>query len=202
MISLLEDTKCGNCGHHHARTYPHVCTLLNCTCEDDEFVPFTKSTRHAKSFSYYSDVIRKMKDTETRIRFMLEEVPGMRNTDDWQFLNYYWNYYLGFKVGATYTMERRVQIGAEALPETVRRMKQKVCESELGPLLECNREITEKELTKNDPRFWEIQSEIVKIIKESRYIPTDTDLLRAKGIKHDAIVEAVTMGIREEEDQE
>ena len=31
--SLIHDSYCEECKHYHARSEPHVCTLLNCSCE-------------------------------------------------------------------------------------------------------------------------------------------------------------------------
>ena len=45
--------KCNNCNHHHSETSPHVCTLLQCTCDENSFEHYDEK----KSFQYYISVI-------------------------------------------------------------------------------------------------------------------------------------------------
>jgi len=188
--------KCANCQHHHAEKEPHVCTLLNCdkNCDENSFVPLTESDEITdETFQYYQSVIVKLNDIEERIRYMLDCIPGMRNTDDWQFINQYWHYYLGFCAGMPYTVQLYNKIHNEAQPDSITRMRRKICEPERTAIVILQDEIKNDKLTNKDRRYWLIQSEIDQLLKESKYLPTDRKLLKSKGIKEDATKEAVLL---------
>lgn len=196
----MTENKCTNCNHYHASTKPHVCTLLNCDkhCDEFSFVP-EKSTEseNTKSFEYYQSVIQKLTDMEERIRYMLECIPGMRNTDDWELENQYWHYYINYCTGMVYTVEIFNIIHNEAQPDSITRMRRKICQPDHQAIVKLQKEIEGNwengipPLTPNDGRYWEIQREIKNIIKESKYLPTDMELLKSKGIKEVAVKEAL-----------
>ncbi len=189
----MDELKCVNCKHYHARTEPQLCTNMYCTCDESNFIPLSKSVDFdgAKSFEYYQNVIQNMTDIYERIRYMLEFIPDMRNTDDWEFVNQYWHYYLNFCTGMPYTTEIYNRIHNEAEPDDLTRMRRKVCEPERQAIILLQQEIIDDKLDENSPRYWSIQSEIKQIIKDAKYLPTDMKLLRAKGIKETAVKEAL-----------
>lgn len=186
--------KCANCDHHHATTEPHVCTLLNCSCNEQSFVPLESQNDSAQTFQYYQSVVQKLGDIEERIRYMLECIPGMRNTDDWQFVNQYWHYYLNFCTGDEYTTKIYNMIHKDAIPDHITRMRRKICQPEHQAIIILQQEIKDKELTPNHPEYWNIKHEIKQLLKNSTYLPTDPELLRTKGIKEDAVKESVMVG--------
>ena len=189
--------KCNNCDHYHAPTEPFVCTLLQCDCDEKSFVPKDENIGELKSFAYYQNVIQRLEEIEERIRYMLEVIPGMRNTDDWEFVNQYWHYYLNFCTGMVFSGEIFNTIHNEAQPDSLTRMRRKICQPDHQAIVELQKEIAGDPengippLTKNDGRFWEIQSLIKTVIKESKYLPTDFELLKNKGIKEVAVKEAL-----------
>lgn len=191
--------ECANCRHQHAPTWPELCTLLGCDCDEKTFVPLTKSNDKidAASFEYYVGIIAKLTDIELRIRYMLEHIPGMRNTDDWQFVNQYWHYYLGFCTGMIFTTELYNKIHNESTPDSITRMRRKICQPDhqaiviLQEQLKGNPDEGIAPLTPKDGRYYEVHREIKRIISESKYLPTDLKLLKSKGIKADATKEAV-----------
>ena len=185
--------KCKTCNHQHASKEPHVCTLLHCTCDESTFEPLEIDSDSAENFLYYQRTVQKLNDMEERIRYMLEHIPGMRNTDDWQFENQYWHYYLNFCTGKPYTTEIYNAIHKEAQPDMITRMRRKICQPDHQAIVILQDEIKDNELTPNHPRYHTIKYEINKIIKESIYLPTDPDLLKKKGIKQDAIIESVLL---------
>ena len=185
--------KCKNCNHHHAEKEPELCTLLWCDCDEKTFEPIESNQNTEETFQYYQNIIAKLKDIEERIRYMLDCIPGMRNTDDWVFVNQYWHYYLGFCPGMPYTVQLFNTIHKEAQPDSITRMRRKICEPERTAIVILQDEIIHDELTNKDRRYWLIQSEIDQLLKESKYLPTDRKLLKSKGIKEDATKEAVLL---------
>lgn len=185
-------TECVNCTHQHAASKPHVCTLLNCPCDETTFVPLVPIDTE-KSFEYYQNRIMNLKDIEERIRYMLEFIPGMRNTDDWQFVTQYWHYYLGFCTGMLFTTELYNKMHMEAQPDSITRMRRKICEPDRTAILILQDELKNGELTNKDGQYWNLHSEIDRLLKESKYLPTDKELLRSKGIKEEATKEAVLL---------
>lgn len=185
--------RCKTCNHQHAETFPELCTLFDCKCDENDFEPETTTNISSQSFEYYVSRIARLTDVEDKIRYMLEVIPGMRNTDDWQFVNQYWHYHLGFCVGMPYTNEVYNKIHTEAQPDSITRMRRKICQPDHQAIVVLQDEMKDDEITEKDGRYWEIKREIKRIIDESKYLPTDVELLRAKGIKEDATKEAVLL---------
>jgi len=120
-------TKCNNCTHYHASTEPFVCTLLNCSCDENSFEPYIEK----KSFQYYTSVIESFESVHEKIKYLLTEIPEFRNYTNKDFVFAFWHYNNNFCPG----MKLEIPIYTElADPETIRRCKQKVVEEnpELG----------------------------------------------------------------------
>ena len=118
--------RCDNCNHHHAETQPHVCTLLQCACDENSF----EAHEEKKSFQYYVSVIEQFETVHEKIKYLLEEIPEFRNYSNKQFVFTYWHYNNNFCPG----MRLEIPIYQELIdPETIRRCKQKVVEQ--NPLL-------------------------------------------------------------------
>ncbi len=110
---------CNNCNHHHASTEPMVCTLLNCTCDENSFEPYLEQ----KSFQYYTSVIEQFDTIHKKIKYLLTEIPEFRNYTNKQFVFAYWHYNNNFCPG----MKLEIPTYQELVdPETIRRCKQKV----------------------------------------------------------------------------
>lgn len=187
----MTSEKCGNCDHYHAGSDPNLCTLLHCDCDEKSFRPLCDKINGVETFQYYQSVIQKLEDMRERIRYMLLNIPDMRNTDDWEFENQYWHYYLNFCTGMTFSVEIFHAIHTEAQPDLISRMRRKICEPERQAIVILQQEIIVDKLTNKDGRYWEIQSEIKRIIREAKFLPTDYELLKAKGIKEFAVKEAL-----------
>ena len=142
---------------------------------------------------YHREVMLRMKKTSGRILYLLETKPKCRNYDDWDFLNFYWEYLLGFTKGMEWTDFWKTQIKKFALPETVRRSHQMVCEPELKVVKAMLEDMKERKVVKNSPDFFVYQYNIVKFLKTTKYLPTDYELVKSKLEKQAAIFESVIM---------
>jgi len=111
-------TKCANCNHHHAAVEPQVCTLLNCTCDENSF-------KDSKSFEYYTSVIEQFETIHEKIKYLLDEIPAFRSLNNKQFIFAYWHYNNNFCPGMHLAIPTYHEL---ADPETIRRCKQKVVE--------------------------------------------------------------------------
>jgi hypothetical protein len=114
--------KCNNCSHYHAATEPHVCTLLNCKCDENTFEPY----QERRSFQYYTSVIEQFETLYDKIKYLLEEIPELRNYGNKDFVFAYWHYNNNFCPG----MKLEIPVYKELNdPESIRRCKQKVVEN-------------------------------------------------------------------------
>ena len=139
--------KCNNCNHHHAESEPHVCTLLDCNCDQDSFAPFQET----KGIDYYRAVIKKMENTSDRIEYLLKEIPEFRNLNNKERVLVYWHYYSGYVVPASIKNELTD-------PETINRSWRKVVE--INPILGPSNEelIKSKEIKENSIKEWAVMS--------------------------------------------
>ena len=142
-----------------------------------------------ESLVYHREVMFRMKKTPDRVKYLHLTKPKSRNYHDWPFLNFYWEYFLGFTTGMEYTNFWKNQIQKFALPETVRRSRQMVCEPELNIIKEFLKQILKVE--RHSPNYFLIQNEIQKFLKTTKYIPTDLNLIKKKLEKQSAIFESV-----------
>ena len=186
------NVKCHRCGHFHTGD-PCVCTLISCDCPPlnaSDYKPPVKSV-------YHQQVLAGLKDMDQKIEYMLREIPGLRNTDDWAFITSYWHYHLGFCTGMMFTGEVFARIRMEANPESLRRCRQKVCHDELAPLLDMQAILKDLKMTAEKTgqdcraEIAQIQRRMHEHIAECELIPTDTGLLENKGIKMEAFKEHV-----------
>ena len=141
---------------------------------------------------YHREVMLRMKKTSERVKYLLETKPKCRNYDDWEFLNFYWGYFLGFTEGMQYTDFWKYQIKKFALPETVRRSHQMVCEPELYIIkLMLTNHVTSG--YSEIQLHYALRCDVTKFLKSTKYIPTDLDLIKKKLEKQSAIFESVVM---------
>ena len=150
---------------------------------------YGKDPTLSRDFIYQQQVIAKFTDVESRIRYILENIHGARNLDDFDFLCLYWKLALGFGTGDLFTEEMRDEIKKSAIPETIRRCHQKICHPELTTALEFIEAMYKA--GKYSQGWYYGQTLLKKFLKTCKYIPTDWKLLRKKGIKEDAIKEFV-----------
>jgi len=132
--------KCSTCGHYHQPDNDtKVCTLLSCTCDITKFTPEIKT----KSFAQYNRAINSFTKVADKIRYLLEEIPQFRELTNKQFVFAYWHYNNGFCPG----MELHISTYYDLTdPETIRRCKQKVVET--NPDLAASDEVTDKKSEK------------------------------------------------------
>ena len=139
---------------------------------------------------YHREVMLRMKKTKDRVKYLLETKPKTRNYDDWDFLNFYWEYLLGFTRGMEWTDFWKMQIRKFAIPETVRRSHQQICEPELAEFKAMLQNYDENRTTMLDDSYKEA---VTAILKKCTYLPTDLELLKSKLGKESAILEHVIM---------
>ncbi len=144
-----------------------------------------------ESLVYHREVMFRMKQSGQRIEYLHLTKPKTRNYDDWDFLNFYWEYLLGFTRGMEYTDFWKNQIRKFALPETIRRARQLVCEPELKIIRGFLKQI--ETVQRHSPEYFLIKNEIQKFLKTTKYIPTDVDLIKKKLEKQSAIFESVVL---------
>lgn len=181
--------KCSKCGEEmHEIDEIMMCGSKYCT-------NYTIIKRDAPSdqIIYHREVMLRMKKTTKRIIYLLETKPKCRNYDDWDFLNFYWEYLLGFTRGMEWTDFWKMQIRKFAIPENVRRAHQKVCEEELGYIAAILKDMQETKITKGTPAFYFNQHTIISYLKTTKYLPTDFKLLKFKLEKQAAMFEAVVL---------
>ncbi len=144
-----------------------------------------------ESLVYHREVMFRMKKTRDRIVYLLTTKSQSRNYDDWGFLNFYWKYFLGFTKGMEYTDFWYNQIKKFALPETVRRSHQEVCEDELKLLREMLKLL--KGVEYHSAEYFNLQHQIKEHLKTTKLIPTDLNLIKKKLEKQSAIFESVVL---------
>ena len=156
-------------------------------CTNYEIV---KQESPSDTITYHREVMLRMKKTPDRVKYLLETKPPSRNYTDWKFLNFYWEYFLGFTRGMEYTFFWINQIEKFALPETVRRSHQMVCEPELLMI----KKLLLENLKYHSPQFFSARYNITNYLKTTKYIPTNLELIKKKLEKQSAIFETVIMG--------
>ena len=187
---MTANIKCDRCGHFHVGD-PCVCTLINCDCPPLDAAKYKPQVKTV----YHQQVLAGLKEMDEKIEYMLKEVPGFRNTDDWAFITNYWHYNLGFCTGMMFTGEVYARIRTEANPESIRRCRQKVCQNELAPLLDLQAMLKDLKLTSQKTgqdcrlEIMQVQKRMHEHIAECELIPTDAKLLANKGIKMEAFTE-------------
>lgn len=150
-----------------------------------------KDDTPTESIIYHREVMLKMKKHKDRIIYLLETKPKTRNYDDWEFLQFYWLYLLGFTKGMEWTKFWDDQIRKFAMPDTISRAKRMICEIELIELKEMLKPLAGVE--EGTPDWWMGQHKIAEFLKLTTYIPTNLDLIKAKLEKQSAIFELVVM---------
>ncbi len=181
--------KCSKCGEE----MHEVDDIMMCGSRFCTNYTIIKQDAPSDQIVYHREVMLRMKKTSGRILYLLETKPKCRNYDDWDFLNFYWEYLLGLTSGMEWTDFWKIQIKKFALPETVRRSHQMVCEPELKVVKALLQELHERKVAKGSPEFFRYRYNIDKYLKGTTYLPTDYELLKAKLEKQAAIFETVIM---------
>ena len=153
-----------------------------------------KQEAPSKTIIYHREVMLRMKKTVDRVEYLLLTRKNTRNLDDFDFLCFYWEYLLGFTIGMEWTSFWKLQIKKFALPETVRRSHQMICEPELKiikDLLEPVKQTMNQYL--DMPLINQAHYDIDKFLKSTKFIPTDLELIKKKLEKQAAIFETVVM---------
>ena len=178
---------CSKCGE---KMY-EVDEIMMCGSRFCTNYKIVKSEAPSESIIYHREVMLRMKKTSDRVKYLLETKPHSRNFPDWIFLNFYWEYFLGYTKGMEYSDFWKNQIGKFALPETVRRSHQLVCESELNTIKEYLKQVEDEAYF--SPNCHLVQHKIQQFLRITKYIPTDLDLIKKKLEKQSAIFESVVM---------
>lgn len=179
--------KCSKCGQEMYE----IDGILMCGsrfCTNYEIV---KQESPSDKITYHREVMLRMKKTFDRVKYLLETKPKSRDYNDWEFLNFYWEYFLGFTKGMEYTFFWINQIQKFALPETVRRSHQMVCEPELNTIKEFLKQIEDEAYF--SPNCYLVKHKIQQFLRITKYIPTDFELIKKKLEKQSAIFESVVM---------
>lgn len=154
----------------------------NCQCDQDSFVPQKPDLAH-KSERYYFQIFQDIKGYTDKVEKTIVTIPGARNMPDWKFEQCCWRYWLGIVLSP----EQAKKIEEEGQPETIRRTRQKICEAELAILHDFQQRL--ENVKEFSPEYWQITKELQKFWTESKYVPTDIEFLKAKGIKESVIFE-------------
>src|SRR5574337_582212 len=175
--------------HHYHSSYDGVCMSKGCNCSPELYI--AEGDPSFKNFAYHQSILSKMSDLHQKVTWMLESVSGMRNTSDWEFIQACWYYFIGFSYGETWSQEWFKKIEIECPPDTITRIRRKVCHAELEQLRIFNDEV--KAMVKRDEEgtkaYWELTEKIKKFWADSKYIPTDINMLKKKQIKESAVFE-------------
>jgi len=185
-------TKCAQpfCSHHHS-DIDGICLTKGCICSPELFIPVDNGNPGYRNFAYHQKVLSTMHDVHQKVQWMLEAIPGTRNMADWEFIKTCWHYFIGFQFGDQWTQDWFDKIAIECQPETIRRARQKVCHPELETLRifqEMLKEL-EKEGRDGSTAYWNLTEQMKKFWTNSKYVPTDWELLKKKQIKESAIFE-------------
>jgi hypothetical protein len=176
------------CGHYHS-DIDGICISKGCTCTPELFIAVDPKNPGYQNFAYHQKILATMNDVAQKVQWLLEAIPGTRNMPDWEFESTYWHYALGFQFGHTWTREWFERINKDGQPETIRRAKQKVCHAELEILRTFQDLLKElqKESRDGRPEYHKLTEQMKNFWMNSKYVPTDWDLLRKKLIKENAI---------------
>lgn len=150
-----------------------------------------KEQAPSENIIYHREVMLRMKKTADRVKYLLETRKNARNLDDFDFLCMYWEYLLGFTIGMEWTSFWKMQVKKFALPETVRRCHQMICEPELIVIKELLKNNSEVSYGTSD--YFLLRHQINQHLQLTKFIPTDFELIKKKLEKQSAIFEHVVM---------
>ncbi len=123
--------KCGACGHQHAETSPMVCTLIDCHCGHEEYIPAAE-IKQRQSLQYMQQVMAEYSRIRDKVEFILRDIPNTREFSNKQFLFSYWHLAHNFVLGHVLTPETYQELDD---PESVLRARRKLVEEhpQYGP---------------------------------------------------------------------